>query len=73
MRNGRPKMEGERPLPDYRGLRRGKRRLTARNRGEDEHQEAESVLPVSSGTMSRVNACSTVLDSSASWFCNSCL
>ena len=58
-------MEGERPLPDYRGLRRGKRRLTARDWGEDKHQEAESV---SSGTMSRVNVCSTVLDSSASCF-----
>ena len=44
-----------------------------RNCGEDEHQEAESVPPVSCGTMSRVNACSTVLDSSASRFCNSFL
>ena len=44
--------EGERPLPDERVCK-------------DKHQEAESVLPVSGGTiLIRMN----VLDSNASWF-----
>ena len=50
---------GRRPLPDYEGSRQGRRRSIARDCGEDKHQEAESVLPVRSDTMSRANACST--------------
>ena len=48
----------KRPLPDYQGSRQGKRQLTERD-GEDEHQEAESVLPVCSGTIP-CKSCSTL-------------
>ena len=40
---------------------------TARDCGGDEHQETESVLPVHHVSYECI--CSTVLDSTASWFC----